>query len=128
MTAFGEPLVLIGTRDRPYVRAFLQPQDVKIVEPGHGATVSIPGGPSVEAQVRTRPTQARRLPADFSSVIRTRDIMVLVRFDFVGPLPVERSVEGLSVDVRFHRFWPLRPGRDEGESSLPIVSTNPISV
>ena len=128
MTAFGQPLVLIGTRGRPNVRAFLQPQDVKIVEPGHGAAVSIPGGPSVKARVRTQPTQARRLPADFSSLIGTRNIMVLVRLGFVEPLPVERSVEGLSVDMRFHRFWPLRPGRDEGESSLPIVSTNPISV
>ena len=88
MTAFGEPLVLIGTRDRPYVRAYLRPQAVKIGEPGHGATVSIPGGLSVESRVRTRPTQARRLPADFSSVIGTRDIMVLVRLDFVGPLPI----------------------------------------
>ena len=104
VVAPGEPLALLGTRDRPYIVAYLQPEAVTIAEPGRGATVSIPGGPSVEARVRTLPTQARRLPADFSSVIGTRDIMVLVILDFLEPLPVERSVEGLPVDVRFHRF------------------------
>lgn len=100
----GEVMALIGVRSQAYVLAYLRPRLVKTVKPGGLATVSIPGGRSVEARVRQQPSQARRLPADLSSVIGARDIMVLVTLDLVSPLPTERAVEGLPVTVRFHRF------------------------
>ncbi len=100
----GEVMALVGTRTQPHVLAYLQPRSVKAASAGVTATVSIPGIRSKLARVREQPSQARRLPADLSSVIGTRDVMVLVTLDFSEPLPPERAVEGLPVEVRFHRF------------------------
>lgn len=97
-------VALIGVPTHPHVLAYMSPRSVNSARPGQLATVRIPGGPSMEARVREQPSQARRLPADFSSVIGARDIMLLVTLDFNEPLPPERAVEGLPVDVRFHRF------------------------
>ena len=102
--AAGEVVALVSMPAPPQVLAYLDPRSVQTATPGRLATVSIPGGLSVEARVREQPSQARRLPADFGSAIGTRDIMVLVTLDFTAPLPPERAVEGLPVEVRFHRF------------------------
>ncbi len=102
----GEILAVIGTDGSPQVTAYVKPQYGARIQAGTKAEVEFPGGPSLPATVHNQPTQARRLPADLSSMIGTRDIMLLVTLDLQGdpPIPPERIVEGLPVEVRFHRF------------------------
>lgn len=102
----GEILAVIGADSHPQVTAYVKPQYGARIQAGTRAVVEFPGGPSLPAKVHDQPTQARRLPADLSSMIGTRDIMLLVTLDFQGelPIPSERIVEGLPVEVRFHRF------------------------
>lgn len=104
--AAGEILAVIGTDGSPQVTAYVKPQYGSRIQAGTKAVVAFPGGPSLPARVHNQPTQARRLPADLSSMIGTRDIMLLVTLDFHGEpsIPAERIVEGLPVEVRFHRF------------------------
>ena len=101
----GEYLALIGRPEYPQVVAYIRPESAVAVSVGRKATVTLPGGPSLLAQVHELPTQARRLPADLSSVIGTRDVMVIVTLDIIDPFPADRAIENLPVDVRFHRFW-----------------------
>jgi multidrug resistance efflux pump len=101
----GEGVVVVGRQAQPLVLAYLHPGQVKWVTAGLQATVHVSGGPSLHARVRENPSQARRLPAELSSAIGTRDIMVLVTLELIDPLPPERAIEGLPVNVRFHRSW-----------------------
>jgi multidrug resistance efflux pump len=101
----GEYLALIGRPEYPQVITYILPESASAVSVGRKATVILPGGPSLLAQVHEPPTQARRLPADLSSVIGTRDVMVIVTLDITDPFPADRAIENLPVDVRFHRFW-----------------------
>jgi HlyD family secretion protein len=101
----GEYLALIGRPEYPQVIAYIRPESASAVSVGRKATVTLPGGPSLLAQVHEPPTQARRLPADLSSVIGTRDVMVIVTLDITDQFPAHRAIENLPVDVRLHRFW-----------------------
>ena len=101
----GEGVVVVGLQEQTHILAYIQPDQVKRVPAGTHATVSVSGGPSLQAKVLETPSQARRLPAELSSTIGTRDIMVLVTLDPIDPLPAERAIEGLPVNVRFHHSW-----------------------
>lgn len=101
----GDYLALIGRGDQVQVISYVRPESAANITKGRKATVRLPGGPSLQAEVHEPPTQARRLPADLSSVIGTRDVMVIVTLDITEPFPAERAIENLPVEVRFHRFW-----------------------
>ena len=101
----GQGVMVLGRQTQSMIVAYLQPSQVKRVQPGLEATVEVAGGPSLQARVREQPSQATRLPAQLSSAIGSRDTMVLVTLDPIDPLPPERAIEGLPVRVRFHRSW-----------------------
>lgn len=101
----GAGVLVIGRQERPHVEAYMRPEQVKWVSAGTRATVTVAGDLSLEATVRDAPGQTRRLPAELSSAIGSREMMVLVTLDPVKPLPVQQAIEGLPVRVRFHRAW-----------------------
>lgn len=103
MLQAGQDAAVLGYAT-PHVLAYARPEIIRHIRPGNQATVSLPNGPSLTATVREFPTQSRRLPVDLSSPIAVRDIMVLVNLDFISPPPPERAIDGLPVEIRFHRF------------------------
>ena len=98
----GAPMLLLGRSDKPSVVAYLAPKYVKYAQIGRYATVTLPGGRKLRARVRENANLTKRLPADLSSPIGSRDLMLLVNLDLLTPLPEIQWVDGLPVSVRFH--------------------------
>ena len=97
----GSPILLMGRMDSPYIVAYLDPKYAKYALSGYNATIKLPDGKTLRAQVRENSTLTRRLPADLSSPIGDRDLMILVKLDFLVPLSRAESIDGLPVTVRF---------------------------
>jgi hypothetical protein len=84
------------------VVAYLAPKYVKYAQIGRYATVTLPGGRKLKARVSENANLTKRLPADLSSPIGSRDLMLLVNLELLMPLPEIQRVDGLPVSVRFH--------------------------
>ncbi len=97
----GTPLLLLGAADKPYVVAYLPTQYARYGRKGQRATVRLADGTRLPGVVRQDATLTKRLPADLSSPIGSRDIMLLVELDLIAPLPEIQWVDGLPVSVRF---------------------------
>ena len=97
----GSPILLMGRMDNPYIVAYLDPKYSKYALSGYKATIKFPDGKTLRAQVRENSTLTRRLPSDLSSPIGDRDLMILVKLDFLLPLSKAESIDGLPVTVRF---------------------------
>lgn len=97
----GTPILLMGRMDSPYIVAYLDPKYTKYALSGYKATIKFPDGKTLRAQVRENSTLTMRLPADLSSPIGDRDLMILVKLDFLAPLSRVESIDGLPVTVRF---------------------------
>jgi len=97
----GSPILLMGRMDSPYIVAYLDPKYAKYALSGYKATIKLPAGKTLRAQVKENSTLTRRLPADLSSPIGDRDLMILVKLDFLAPLSRAESIDGLPVTVRF---------------------------
>ncbi|MDA8138749.1 MAG: HlyD family efflux transporter periplasmic adaptor subunit [Desulfobacteraceae bacterium] len=102
--ANGAPILLLGRAQNPYVEAYLPPKYAGYARKGHAAVVRLSDGTKLPAVVREDATLTKRLPADLSSPIGSRDIMLLVRLDLVAPLPAIEWVHGMPVSVRFKFF------------------------
>ena len=105
--ASGQSVISIGHQEQPQVIVYLRPELVKLATPGTVVTINLPGGPSLRAKLREIPSQVHRLPADLSSSLGPRNVMVLVTLDLLDPLPAEQAIEGLPVEVRFHHSWQI---------------------
>lgn len=102
----GTPMLLLGAADKPYVVAYLPTQYARYGRKGQRANVRLADGTRLPAVVRQDATLTKRLPADLSSPIGSRDIMLLVELDLIAPLPEIQWVDGLPVSVRFaFRFF-----------------------
>lgn len=99
--ASGAPILLLGRAETPYVEAYLPPKYADYARKGAGAVVKLSDGTRLQAVVREDASLARRLPADLTSPIGSRDMMLMVRLDLVEPLPEVQWVHGLPVSVRF---------------------------
>jgi multidrug resistance efflux pump len=100
--AGGTPIVLMGRLDQPAVIAYLDPENSLYTRKDQNATVSLPGGETCAASVVEDANLTRRLPADLSSSIGTRDIMTVVKLRLLQSLPDDQIIDGLPVSVRFH--------------------------
>lgn len=98
----GTPLCLLGRTDKPGVTAYLNPRYASYAQKGKKATVTLPDGEKIDAVVCKNSSVTKRLPADLSSPLGSRDMMLLVDLDFIHPVPPVQWVEGLPVTVRFH--------------------------
>jgi multidrug resistance efflux pump len=98
----GAPILLLGRSDKPSVVAYLAPKYIKYAQIGRYATVTLPDGQKLKARVRENANLTKRLPADLSSPIGSRDLMLLVNLELLTPLPDIQWVDGLPVSVRFH--------------------------
>ena len=98
----GSSLLLLGRSDKPSVIAYLSPKYAKYARKGQKAVVKLPNGETLEAEVNTDSNLTKRLPADLSSPIGSRDLMLLVSLAIESPLPDFHWVDGLPVSVRFH--------------------------
>ena len=103
--AAGTPLLALGQVEKPYAIAYLDPRHARYARKGNHATVKLPNGATIRAVVREDAGLTRRIPADISSPITARDIMILVALELLDPLPLVENVDGLPVDVRFRRAW-----------------------
>lgn len=103
----GQSVILIGHQEQPQVIVYLRPELVKLATPGTLVKVNLPGGQSLKAKLREIPSQVHRLPAELSSSLGTRNVMVLMTLDLLDPLPAEEAIEGLPVEVRFHHSWQI---------------------
>ena len=97
----GSSLLLLGRSDKPTVIAYLSPKYAKYARKGLKAVVKLPNGETLQAEVNTDSNLTKRLPADLSSPIGSRDLMLLVRLKLESPLPDFHWVDGLPVSVRF---------------------------
>jgi multidrug resistance efflux pump len=97
----GAPILLLGRSDKPSVVAYLAPRYVKYAQIGRQATVTLADGQKLQARVRENANLTKRLPADLSSPIGSRDLMLLVNLELLAPLPDAQWVDGLPVSVRF---------------------------
>ena len=98
-------MLLLGRIDKPSVVAYLDPKYAKYALAGRTATVKLPGGNAIKATVREDANLSKRLPADLSSPISSRDLMILVKLDFLGPIPAEKSIDGMPVSMRYNFIW-----------------------
>jgi multidrug resistance efflux pump len=99
--AAGAPIILLGRSNRPSIVAYLAPKYAKYARTGRSATVKLPDGRTLEAVVAEDAHLTKRLPANLSSPIGSRDLMLLVNLSFLTPLPPIQWVDGLPVTVRF---------------------------
>jgi hypothetical protein len=97
--------MVLGQAKAPYAVAYLDPKHTRYARKGHPAAVKLPNGDTLSAVVREDAGLTRRIPADISSPITARDIMLLVPLDLLDPLPPIEKVEGLPISVRFKRSW-----------------------
>jgi multidrug resistance efflux pump len=97
----GSSLLLLGRSDKPSVIAYLSPKYAKYARTGQKAVVKLPNGQTVQAKVNTDSNLTKRLPADLSSPIGSRDLMLLVSLELESLLPDFQWVDGLPVSVRF---------------------------
>jgi multidrug resistance efflux pump len=97
----GSSLLLLGRSDKPSVIAYLPPKYGKYARKGQKAVVKLPNGETLQAKVNTDSNLTKRLPADLSSPIGSRDLMLLVSLELEAPLPDFQWVDGLPVAVRF---------------------------
>ncbi len=101
----GTPILLLGRTDKPFVVAYLPPKYARFAVRGQHATVKLPDGTTLAATVRDNANLTKRLPADLSSPIGARDLMLLVNLDPDTPLSDIHWVDGMPVSVRFE--WHL---------------------
>jgi multidrug resistance efflux pump len=102
----GAPILLLGRTDKPYVIAYLDPKYTRYARHGQRAEVRLGDGTVLPAMVRDDATLTKRLPADLSSPIGSRDMMLWVNLDLEAPLPDIQWVDALPVSVRFaFRFF-----------------------
>lgn len=97
----GVPIVLLGRSGQASVVCYLDPKYSKYARNGRTAVVKLPDGITLNAVVRENANLAKRLPADLSSPIGSRDLMLFVNLAFLDPLPSDQWVDGLPVSVRF---------------------------
>ena len=97
----GAPLMLLGRLNNPYIIAYLDPKYAKYALAGHPTTIKYANGKTKRAKVRENATLTQRLPANLSSPIGNRDLMILVKLDFLEPISKADSIDGLPVTVRF---------------------------
>jgi multidrug efflux pump subunit AcrA (membrane-fusion protein) len=101
----GTPMLLLGSADKPHIVAYLPTQHARYARQGRQATVRLADGTTLAAVVSQDAILTKRLPADLSSPIGSRDIMLLVELDLAAPLPAIQWVDGLPVSVRFAFRW-----------------------
>ncbi len=102
--AQGSPILLLGRSKRPEVIAYLDPKNTDYASKGRAADVILPGGEKLQAIVREDPRLTSRLPANLTSPIGSRNMMLLVKMDFVSLPESYHWVDGLPVTVRFRLF------------------------
>lgn len=101
----GTPLLALGQAEKPYVIVYLDPRHARYARKGNPVTVRLPNGDTIRAVVREDAGLTRRIPADISSPISARDIMILLPLDLLEPLPLVENVDGLPISARFKRTW-----------------------
>ncbi len=97
----GEPLLVLVTDKRPQVIAYLSPERSKYAKTGYKAVVKFADNTKVNATVEEDAIFTRRLPANLTSPIGARDLMIVVKLAFDSTLTSKQSIEGLPVTVRF---------------------------
>lgn len=97
----GSSLLLLGRSDKPSIIAYLLPKYAKYARRGQKAVVKLPNGKTLQAKVNADSNLTKRLPADLSSPIGSRDLMLLVSLELESLLPDIQWVDGLPVSVRF---------------------------
>lgn len=97
----GSPLILMGKLEDPYIVAYLDPKYAKHALAGRQVTVKMPDRKSLRAAVRENATLTQQMPSNLSSPISSREMMVLVKLDFLTPVSDAERIDGLPVSIRF---------------------------
>lgn len=101
----GTPLLSLGQAERPYAVVYLDPKHARYARKGNLAVVRLPNGKKIRAVVREDAGLTRRIPADISSPISARDIMISLPLDLLDPLPPMENIDGLPISARFRQSW-----------------------
>lgn len=103
----GTPLLSLGQAEKPYAVVYLDPKHARYARKGNHATVRLPNGKKIRAVVSEDAGLTRRIPADISSPISARDIMISLPLDLLEPLPPMENIDGLPISARFkHALQP----------------------
>ncbi len=97
----GSPLILIGKLDDPYIVAYLDPKYAKHALAGRKVTVKMPDRKTFRAAVRENATLTQQMPSNLSSPISGREMMILVKLDFLTPVSDAERIDGIPVTIRF---------------------------
>lgn len=97
----GQPLLMLGSLERPSVQAYLDSKHLKYAQSGQKAVATLNDGRSYDVVVRQKPELTGRLPAAAVPALGERQFMLLVILDFVAPLAPDDTVDNLPVTVRF---------------------------
>lgn len=100
--AEDQPLVMLSNRSRPVVLAYLEPKYLDYATVGATATVVMPNGAKVRAEI-TEPAQLlERLPAKLAGPFDgEKAVLRLV----LTPEKALSDIEGVPVEVRFDWLW-----------------------
>ena len=101
----GTPLLSMGQVEKPYAVVYLAPKHARYARKGRLAVVRLPNGEKIRAAVREDAGLTRRMPADISSPISARDIMISLPLDLLDPLPPMENIDGLPISARFKQTW-----------------------
>jgi multidrug resistance efflux pump len=101
----GTPLLSLGQAEKPYAVVYLDPKHARYARKGNLATIRLPNGEKIRAVVREDAGLTRRIPADISSPISARDIMISLPLDLLQPLPAMENIDGLPISARFKQSW-----------------------
>ncbi len=101
----GTPMMFLGRTDQPSVIAYLDPKYSRYGLRDRKAKVTFTDGTVMNARVTEDAKLVKRLPAELSSHIGTRDLLLLVKLDFELMVPEVDRVDGLPVEVRFEVVW-----------------------
>ncbi|MGB5984827.1 MAG: hypothetical protein WBG37_05930 [Desulfobacterales bacterium] len=101
----GAPFMVLGRTDKPGVIAYLDPKYTQYSREGRAVRIKFPDGTRLAAVVQEDAKLVRRLPADLAAPIGTRDLLLLVKIEFIDTVPAPNIAEGLPVMVRFEIEW-----------------------
>ncbi|USD31532.1 MULTISPECIES: HlyD family secretion protein [Vibrio] len=95
------PLITIAKNATPEITAFLDPKYLRFSTIGTHAKVKYPDGETYTATVSSQVEVVNKLPQELQSPFEGQPAYLKVNLSFDQPIPEERWIEGVSVEVSF---------------------------
>ncbi|NRF61560.1 HlyD family secretion protein [Vibrio coralliilyticus] len=95
------PLITITKNTTPEITAFLDPKYLRFSTIGTQAKVKYPDGETYTATVSSPVEVVNKLPQELQSPFEGQPAYLKVNLSFDQPIPEERWIEGVSVEVSF---------------------------